>query len=110
MKVMGGFLLVVFILFVHVWIPIQSERNLAAMRRLEGQVSLKKAELNELNDQYAKMTSLTMGKTVTAQVPTLNLSGTGPCPRRALQSLAGAVRAFKAQPLLDHSTSHAHGG
>jgi hypothetical protein len=59
MKVMGGFLLVVFILFVHVWIPIQSERNLAAMRRLEGQVSLKKAELNELNDQYAKMTSLT---------------------------------------------------
>lgn len=59
MKVMGGFILVGSILFVHVWLPIHSERNLLMLRRLESQLALKKAELNELNDVYARRTSLT---------------------------------------------------
>ena len=44
----------------------------------------------------------TVGKITTARVPALNVSGSGPCPRRALQALARAVRAFKAQPLPTH--------
>lgn len=58
MKVMGGFFAVGSILFVHVWLPIQSERNLIMVRRMESQVSLKKAELNELNETYSRLTSL----------------------------------------------------
>jgi hypothetical protein len=58
MKVMGGFFVVGSILFVHVWLPIQSERNLILLRRMEGQVSLKKVELNELNESYFYLTSL----------------------------------------------------
>lgn len=58
-KVVSGSAIVLAILFVHVWLPIQSERNLMKLRKMEGQLSIKKAELNNLNEMYSKMTSLT---------------------------------------------------
>jgi len=59
LKVTAGFGAAVLVLFTHVWLPIQAERSLVQLRRMESQVSLKKAELNELNDRYARLTSLT---------------------------------------------------
>lgn len=52
--VIGGFL------FLRVWWPIQAERNLVALKRIETQVFQKKSELNALNERYAALTSLTV--------------------------------------------------
>lgn len=46
------------LLFVWVWWPIQAERNLLKLRKIEAQVFQKKSELNILNERYASLTSL----------------------------------------------------
>ncbi len=58
LKIMGGFAVVGSILFLHVWLPIQAERSLVALRRTETQLSQKKSEFNDLSERYASMTSL----------------------------------------------------
>ena len=49
---MGG------VLFFYVWWPIQAERALITLKRVEKEVSQKKQEINELNSKYASLTSL----------------------------------------------------
>jgi len=44
----------------RVWWPIQAERNLVELRRVETQVFQKKSELNVLNGRLAELTSLTV--------------------------------------------------
>lgn len=58
MKITGIFIATLVILFIHVWIPIQAERSLVQLKKIDSQLSLKKAELNELNAEYARLTSL----------------------------------------------------
>lgn len=60
LRITGGFAVAGLFLFFHVWWPIQAERNLKAVKRLETQVAQKKAELNQLNARYASLTSLTV--------------------------------------------------
>ncbi|MCG3203525.1 MAG: hypothetical protein KCHDKBKB_00195 [Elusimicrobia bacterium] len=48
------------LLFVRVWWPIQAERNLGKLQRVESKVFQKKSELNLLKDRYANLTSLTV--------------------------------------------------
>jgi hypothetical protein len=60
LRIIGGFALVGLFLFFHVWWPIQAERNLKAVKRLETQVAQKKAELNQLNARYGALTALTV--------------------------------------------------
>lgn len=55
-----GFGLVGGLLFVRVWWPIQAERSLVQLRKVEGVVFQKKSELNVLNDRYSALTSLTV--------------------------------------------------
>lgn len=47
------------LLFIRVWWPIQAERNLLKLRRVETLVFQKKSELNVLNERLASITSLT---------------------------------------------------
>jgi len=58
LKVVAGFLAVGLFLFLHVWLPVQSERSLIELKRVEQQLSRKKSELNELNARYAALTAL----------------------------------------------------
>lgn len=58
LKIAGGFLAVGLFLFLHVWLPVQAERSLLALKQVEQQMSRKKSELNELNARYAALTSL----------------------------------------------------
>ena len=48
------------LLFVRVWWPIQAERSLSQLRKVEARVFQKKSELNILNERIADMTSLTV--------------------------------------------------
>lgn len=48
------------LLFVRVWWPIQAERSLGQLRRIESQIFQKKSEINQLNERYAALTSLTV--------------------------------------------------
>ncbi len=48
------------LLFMRVWWPIQAERNLQKLRKVETQIFQKKSELNILNERYSAMTSLTV--------------------------------------------------
>lgn len=53
-----GILLAGAILFFHVWWPIQAERALFELRKMEKEVSIKKSELDRLQTQYSEMISL----------------------------------------------------
>jgi hypothetical protein len=62
---MGSFLSVLtavgllgFFLFLHVWLPVQAERGLMGLRKMEVRVSEKKAELQVLQEKYERLTSL----------------------------------------------------
>ncbi len=48
------------LLFIRVWWPIQAERSLLQLRRVESQVFQKKSELNVLNERIEDLTSLTV--------------------------------------------------
>lgn len=58
LKIAGGFLAGGALLFLHVWWPIQAERNLSRLRRMEADVFSRKAELNALHQKFSSMTSL----------------------------------------------------
>lgn len=58
LRVAAGFLAGGLFLLLHVWLPVQEERSLLELKQVEGQLSRKKAELNELNERYAALTSL----------------------------------------------------
>ncbi len=57
-KIAAGFLAVGLFLFLHVWLPVQSERSLLELKQVEQQLSRKKSELNELNARFAALTAL----------------------------------------------------
>jgi len=48
------------LLFCYVWCPIQAERASIRLKKIETQVAVKKAELDELKAQYAQLTSLSV--------------------------------------------------
>ena len=58
LKIAGGFLAAGLFLLLHVWLPVQAERSQIELKRLETQLSRRKAELNELNARYASLTAL----------------------------------------------------
>ena len=58
LKISLGFLAAGLFLFMHVWLPVQSERSLLELKQAEQQLSRKKSELNELNARYATLTAL----------------------------------------------------
>lgn len=58
LKIGGGFLTGGLLLFMHVWAPIQAERALTRLRKIEADVFSKKAELNALNQHFTSITSL----------------------------------------------------
>lgn len=47
------------LLFFRVWWPIQAERSLLQLKKVEAGVFLKKSELNSLNERLGTLTSLT---------------------------------------------------
>lgn len=59
LRIAAGFFLAGLFLFFHVWWPIQSERNLKLLRKVEAEVAMKKAELNAINSRFETLTSLT---------------------------------------------------
>jgi len=59
LRITGGFISTAALLFLHAWWPIQAERNLDELKKIQSSVSVKKAELNELNRRIAVLTSLT---------------------------------------------------
>jgi hypothetical protein len=59
-RVVGIFAVVGFLLFIRVWWPIQAERNLVSLKKIETQVFQRKSELNDLNEKYIALTSLTV--------------------------------------------------
>lgn len=59
-KVAGVFAVVGAFLFMRVWWPIQAERSLTQLKKVEAKIFEKKSELNILNERYASLTSLSV--------------------------------------------------
>lgn len=57
-KVAAGFLVGGLFLFLHVWIPVQAERSLIELRRVETELSRRKSELDDLDSRFAALTTL----------------------------------------------------
>ncbi|MBV9080220.1 MAG: hypothetical protein JO102_03770 [Elusimicrobia bacterium] len=57
-KVAVGFLAAGALLFLRVLLPVQAERGFLEQRKLQAEISRKRAELDELNARYAALTAL----------------------------------------------------